>query len=235
MEKITTTETENRQLGYSEDFKEWIREHPGAIALFKELSVKIKDKEKPVKVGEVVDHEGVRATILKNYVWDDKRFIYFKLEIAGKTFFVKSEGVPHRGKGFTEFINSVEAQERLKDFKARTIRYKLGYQDSNRESFFVSEWENDIMPVDEYEGRLGLQSRSTEDESEARELESKLRDLNKRLEEIRDLLKDFHDLEDYNIFYDPNTDEIVLMDLFKTPQDLYQEDYVGQNKNSQDF
>lgn len=234
MEKITTTETENRQLGYSEDFKEWIREHPGVIALFKELSNKIKESSKPIKNWETLEHEGIKANVLKDYIWDGKRFLYLKVEVDGKKFFVKSEGVPHRGKGFTEFINSAEVQDRLKDLKARTIRYKLGYQDSKRGSFFVSEWENNIMPVSAYKDRINLQLKSIEDESEARELESKLSNLEKRLEEIRDLLKDFHDLEDYNIFYDPNTDEVVLMDLFKTSQDLYQEDYLDQNKNSQD-
>lgn len=225
---IHLRETETRKLGYTEEFKNWIHEHPGAINIFKELSEYIIGKNgSPLFSKNPVLFDEAEATILVDYFWEDKRFIYLKLKIDNETFFIKSEGIPFRGKGFEEFRNTHEVKEKLKGIKARVIDYQLGYEDVHGKSYFISRWDDNIISMRDTEFLLRKEIKQNESlqtpegYKRADEIEDKLKSLEQRVAELKNILKDYHDLGDTNIFYDQQNDEMVLLDLFKRPQNLY--------------
>lgn len=222
--KIHTRETETKKLGYTQDFKDWMREYPQGIKFFKELSQKI--YEEPAMSGREFEYEGAEVAVIKDYYWNSDRYLYLKIKFEGEVFFVKSEGIPSRGKGHTEFVNAVEVEEKLKGLKARVIHYQLGYEDSHNRSYFVSKWDENIRDMREVKNSLedDILRNEALDTSEgyarADEIEKLLESLQNRVSEIRALLPEYHDLTEMNIFYDSTTDEIVLLDLFKTSQNI---------------
>ena len=83
----------------------------------------------------------LKIEIRKNVPDGDNVFYHLKLDVDGQQFFVKSEVWEHRGKGHEEITNSEDARKRLQEIPwVDTVEYKMGYQDDNNQTFFVSEW-----------------------------------------------------------------------------------------------
>jgi len=201
-----------KSLAYTKDFKEWIKSHLGVIAVFKKLSKELIEVPNPEVnlLGKVFQEGPITATVIKAYTWDKKTWIYFKLEIDGETFFVKSEGVPYRGKGYEEFKNTQRVIDRLKEVEGvEVVNPQLGYQDKSGRTYFISKWV-DLPLLKNYIKNLQKEDSDSEEYL-------KLRD---RVRSIQGMLPEFHDIADWNMFYDKNTGKIILFDLFTTPQDL---------------
>ncbi len=209
--EIHQLETENKGLAYTAEFKDFIHQNPGVIKSFNDLRGQLDDMPiEDVKNGYFFQNNDLAATIVKAYIWAGQRFYYFKVEIGSQSFFVKSEGIPRRGKGYEEFSNLAKIKERIKDLPwAEVVDFQLGYQDNKSRSYFVSKWLN-LPRLVEYMKTLS----SKKDSDEVSEIMKKEWDLQR-------LLPEFHDVMPYNMFYDPKKKKIYLFDVFINDQSIY--------------
>ena len=205
-----------KDIAYTREFRDLIRKDPKVIAHFKNLLDRLNNiplQELQREMGsETFAEDSITARLINTYQWDEEssRVYYFQLTIGEEQFFVKSEGVPWRGKGYDEYINTNEVKKRLKEMPwADTVEFMLGYQDKKGKTLYVSKWQN--LPIlREYMSGLD----SEDDQSELRELDQKVR-------QLQSLLPEFHDLTKQNMFYDARSKKIILFDLFTESQDLH--------------
>jgi hypothetical protein len=202
-------QNEYKKIAYTQEFRDFFKEHKkelvGILELMKRLDALDED--------EIVDNifevgDDIKITVLKAIVWDenDPRRYHLRIDIEDNSFFVKSEAVPQRGKGYDEYTNIKEAKELLKNLEGvEVIEPQLGYQHTDGRTFFVSKWNS--LP-------------NLKDVLDERKDDEKLR---QRIDKIKKVLEDagFHDVGTHNMFYDKERDVIIVFDLFKSPQWLY--------------
>src|SRR3989338_7488453 len=187
-ESFKSRETETRKLAYDEDFRAWMKEHPGAMKTFLEI---VHSKEfKDAVEGDIIERGEIKVTVIGLYYLRGPRL---RLELGGTNFFVKIEtSLQERdyARGHKEFVDSKKAKELLGDLLGVEIyEPQLGYQTEN-ESFFVSKW-IDLPVLYDYVEMLSAQNNK-----------EKVSELSKRKKEIQKVLKDFTDIMEYNMFYD---------------------------------
>jgi len=210
---FTSRETETRKLAYDEDFRAWMKEHPRAMKTF--LEIVHSHEFKNAKEGDVFERGEIMVTAIGQHSYRGPRL---KLELAGSNFFVKIEKESQEqgfAWGHKEFVDSQKAKELLAGLSGVEVyESQLGYQ-TEKESFFVSKW-IDLPGIQEYMDML------IDNDEEGNE--EKVFELRKKNREIHEVLKDFFDINDYNMFYDPQTDKIILFDISRPPMGIYIDD-----------
>ena len=146
-ESFKSRETETRKLAYDEDFRAWMKEHPGAMKTFLEI---VHSKEfKDAVEGDIIERGEIKVTVIGLYYLRGPRL---RLELGGTNFFVKIEtNSQEQGYawGHKEFVDSQKVKELLKDLPGVEVyEPQLGYQ-TESESFFVSKW-IDLPGIQEY-------------------------------------------------------------------------------------
>ena len=199
---FTSRETETRKLAYDEDFRAWMKEHPRAMKTFLEI---VRSEEfKNAVVGNVIERGGIKVTLIESSYDRGPRL---RLELDGTNFFVKIEKESQEqgfAWGHKEFVDSQKAKELLAGLSGVEVyESQLGYQTEN-ESFFVSKW-IDLPTLENYIYGIEL----------ADPLRSKLVE---KFHKIRERLGGFFNVSAYNMFYDPQTDTIILYDLSERPK-----------------
>ena len=191
-------------LEYASEFKELIRQHPGAIATFRKLETEAREKLKTEGVWDYVFEEnGVNLKLL------DSLGSYFKVEMDGHAFFVKRtkgfyEAIGVKSEGVDEYRSAQEAQHALEGIKnVEVIDFQLGYQDGKGGTYFVSKW-LDYPKLNRYLATLT----SKEDLELKTRLEQRIRNIITHLQQ-----KWFVDAWDQNMLYDPLTDKIIVFDV----------------------
>ncbi|MFA7193989.1 MAG: hypothetical protein WC087_03680 [Candidatus Paceibacterota bacterium] len=213
-----------REIEYTPDFKELVRDNPGKIKSFLKLEKEISEKidNGTLEVDEVFQDGDVIVTPIYEYI-EDKNYMseiseskpirmdsYLKVEIGEDNFFVKT--IP----GFFESVNGVEEFKslvKLKDFlkkfeNVEVLDFQLGYQ-GNGKTYFVSKWLDLPKLVDvlnEYDKDPGALSP---------EHRLKCEELIKTFNEMSDELEanGFIDFHEGNVFYDEKADKIYVYDV----------------------
>lgn len=206
----------NKDIGYTHEFRDFIKKDPKVIADFKHLWKRLDDIRisdlRSESVTQTFTEGSIHARVINTYQLEEEsnRVYYFQLTIGGESFFVKCEGMPFRGKGYEEYKNTSEVRERLKEIPwVDTVEFMLGYQDEEGRSLYVSKWLNlpllneYISGLDQFDNRQDIQ------------------ELNRKVGELQKLLPEFHDLTKRNMFFDPESKKIILFDLHTKSQDLY--------------
>ena len=182
----------------------------GLTAEFKRLQEKYPEMVKDVL--EVIEdnrlsvmYQPVRLHEISVELFSRLNSYAYKVTLPGQEkLFVKIDAYsdPNRARGYEELTASGEAARLLKDLpNVRVIRYILGYEDSKR-SFFVSRWEN-LTPLKTYMRDVRYKEGGF----------AKWAKLDKQYMDIQARLVTFFDVHKSNMFYDEDTDEIVLFDL----------------------
>lgn len=203
-------ETSRRQLAYSKDLKTLVQENPRLIKNTLHALDEIKCN-RTYELGEKIEPirtDDITLELIQNRPYSE---IYKATLPTGEEFCLKSEkqrSSETRSEAHKEYLSMEKANARLKDIKnVRTIDFQLAYQDKNR-SLFVSRWEN-YEPLNEHLEKLWQIKDERQDPGTSEEILT----LNHRIQELQKLFSDFHDFDEKNMFYDPQTKDIILFDL----------------------
>lgn len=208
---IKTTQTESRALSYVDEFREFIAEHPGAMRTVLKLIGKIEEGIGLYKKSAFSEKE-VSVVLFQ----ERPRSRCYKINVDGKSYFLKKEfKYPCRG-GNDEFLSCRKAEELIEGLDGvKVIDYQLGYSDQNN-NYFVSKW-MDLPTVSACVwGTKGKQvPQEKRDELMARANAV-----------MRRLCPSFYDVMDYNMLYDEQTNMIYLFDLHESEPEPEQEKKV---------
>lgn len=190
--------TQRRELGYTKEFKDWIKEHPKVLdnvarAVRKIMSSKNEQGRYDLESAEDGD---VKAEMIRH------AFSHaFRVTVDGNDYFVKRDQMRPVG-GVTEFESSMEAKKLLANMKGvEVVPYQFGYTDKKTgERYFVAKWIPDMERASKYAYIPGMNPLGSEE-------------LTKRIQEIQERLPDFWDVNPGNMFYDPKTKKIIVYDL----------------------
>lgn len=206
----------SRMLGYSFDFKNFVRENPGFLSTAKKLISDIESGR--LNSNEVHEANGVLVN-RPPYFRTDKSYGY-RVEFDGQSFFVKTPRGWWGEGGKKEFDSSKHAEEILKDIPwVDVVEFQLGYTDIKGKKYFVSKWVDG--PVSLYDYRAGLMNividiqsaRTTKEERNNASM--KIKNIDEKIGLLRSRLKDFWEVADWNMFYDVDKDRIILFDLYE--------------------
>lgn len=231
-----TTESGSRELAYTDDFKEFIAENPGVMKDLKWVNRHI--KRRPFNQGACFDRGNLRVEIirreerLRQSVNNDNRYC-LQVEVTSPPpeddpyksttksfFFVKTTpGIhfqPKESGGVNEIMATQKAKDALQNLsnelpKVKIVDYQFGYQDENQ-TFYVSKLLKGVR-LDEYLENLVENNSPDSENYDPRINHEYLRLLNRGLA-IGEKLKGFFDVEDSNMIYNPETDEIFVFDIF---------------------
>ncbi len=127
---------------------------------------------------------------------------YLKMSVGRESFFVKRSFISINP-GFTEFKNTISAEQALKDLKfVKVVSAKLGYQDK-KESWYISSWE-DL----EKKGFVILDENQFKSTKEHQTINRRADMIESRLEEVGyqcDLIR--------NLFYSHKNKTFILLDV----------------------
>lgn len=211
----------SRTLMYEPGFREWMREHPGALNAVRDV-VKTLETLPDDKLGDKMNFD-IGAIEIElhgggEFIDKDFRYYYLKASVQDDQFFIKvqthkatrSEGLKEPGTfisdGADEFKSTLSAKERLAGIDwVEVVEPLFGYHETvneRKQSYFVSKW-RDLPKVYKVLREFSEQK------------DPKFEELRGRVEELKKLLHGFFDVETGNMFYDAETDKIVLYDLSK--------------------
>jgi hypothetical protein len=107
-----------------------------------------------------------------------------------------------RGTGHKSMTSFEEAKRRIENSEdVRLINYQLGYTDKQGNDYFLAKWEE--LPL--------MQDYLNQDLTDAEREE-----IADKLGWVYDTFEDYKDVTTANMFYDPNTKQVVLFDLQKS-------------------
>ncbi len=196
-EEIKIIKGQTREIAYSNDFKNWVREHPQALS--KVLGcinqVLISKEEGTYKV----DHAEFDDTSvdLINHGFGDS----FKVRVRNDSFFVKRDNFRESG-GVKEFESSMKAKDKLKGlFNVEVVEYQLGYTNKKTgEKYYVARWVSGMEKAEKHAFIPDVNPNGN-------------RELSNRIDVIKERLKGFWDVNAGNMFYDPKSKKILVFDL----------------------
>jgi hypothetical protein len=221
VEGLHLKEGEHRQMGYAEDFKQFIEKHKDEHLLkrFKELEKRLENEP----YGTVHTDGDLTAEI------DAERSragrLCFKVKFGEDIFFVKREIKGSASREEHHSINkahtAVRAKEALQILDGvRVVNPQLAFKDE-RYSYFVSRWI--VLPsFSEYIDGILPRRFSGDDRSSREELNKRQEELGQRWRVVVDTLRGalseeerkagYRFYDSGNAFYDEETDSIVLFD-----------------------
>jgi len=147
---------------------------------------------------------------------------YFKMQLEDDAFFVKRSFITINP-GFTEFRNTVQASELLKDLDfVHVVSAQLGYQDDHQ-SWYVSKWVDMESagfamyddPISDYGTIVERAPKDAREWFLGFETEEEYRDVKQKADLITERLKSAHlalDV-DANLFYSRQTKTFILFDV----------------------
>lgn len=221
---LNVREGQTKFLAYTDEFKEIIASHPhllkDCIDFFKQMDQvsadRFQDERKEIEVGtNIFWIDSYREDNVGDFETRG-RVMTFQIKTEdGQEFFVKA--IKRGESGYEEIRSSEKMREMVRGLNdVKVVDYLVGYEDENGNSYFVSRWV-DARHIDNYLGRLYADSRKLEYEGKADEagiLMQKHKKVEQRLEELKKTFQPItFDFDSHNIFYDENTDEIILFDL----------------------
>lgn len=200
----------SRELEATKEFREFLGKNPGALKSFlhleKVIDQKIKDRTLDLEARESFEDGLVTVTPVYKII-ESSRYPkyeelgdYLKVDVGGESFFVKrvtSALFYDATDGISELRSLKIAQDVLRDIpRTDVIDFKLGYQDDNGRTYFVSKWLN-LPTVSEC-----IEGGNTQ--------------IKRRYDEIYNRLQDhgFRDVHEDNMLYDKETDKIYVFDVF---------------------
>ena len=201
---IHTREAGRRQLGYTVEFKEMLKDHPKAMHHVIEM---VKDFEEDFTRRSDEDSEPLLPKEKEGVV---VRFLssggegrqHYQVAVGHHVFFLKTtdtillyEAGLETQNGYEEFSSAQRAREILASLPdVEIVEYHLGYS-SDTQKFVLSKWYDNLTLLSDSPARRAS--------------------LQDRVEEIQTLLLDagFEDVEDYNMAYDEKKKKIILFDL----------------------
>lgn len=128
---------------------------------------------------------------------------YFKVIIGDRSYFIKEQS-PSKREDYAvrEVLGTKRAKEILQEKGIRNVRVievLAGYSSRDKD-IFMSRWiDHGFVKLSRHKGGL-LEERA----------------IARRMEELEKALSGYYDLDDYNIFYNPKTKEMILFDLITT-------------------
>lgn len=190
--KLINKEGKTRSLIYSPELKSSIEKHPRITKQVLKLIESIETQP----VGTDAEEDGIKVTYFQKRNWSTN----FKVEAMGQTYHLKKE--LGRGTGHKSMTSFEEAERRIENRKdVRLINYQLGYTDKQGNDYFLAKWEEIPLMRDYLNQDLS--------DSEREEIADKLG-------WVYDTFEDYKDVTTANMFYDPNTKQVVLFDLQKS-------------------
>lgn len=203
----TKLERGNRRLVYTDSLKELVKAHPHVF----EQAIEVLDSMKSdSSLKEGISKDGtIKISRVEMQPHDKGKEHFFKVEVDGKSFFVKSyrqDTSDSMHGGFREAMSTESAREKLRGIPGvRVVKAQLGYfmEDKTRNNYFVTGWE-DLKPLS------SKWRQEIKDEQERNFIEDKIRKIRSVLE-----TKYFYDIGPVNMFYDPTNGDIVLFDLME--------------------
>ena len=218
MKEVFQKESNYRALAYVKSFQDILVKHPRLINIFRHLEKRMKEKiyADQASVGSSLEDQGVKITVIDK----DPPLIkppgsYFKVEVEGEAFFVKTvSGFYDQGDGVWELNSLNKAKNLLRNMKdVEVVDFQLGYQDKDS-TYFVSRWEEGVV-LDEYLEKLQSIKKTSKDEKMAQNATKELVELKKRYDKIVLLLRDaFTDVHEHNMLYNPQTKKLKIFDIF---------------------
>lgn len=195
-------ETESK-FAYTKDFKDLMREKKNLFSTVLELIKELEESSKGD--GHEVSGQRDDITLTTMPIGLDSSEI-FKLEIQGKSFFLKKKPSPTNG-GFPEIISASSAKNLVKNLaNVEVIQPQFAYSDNSDNHYVVSPWHEAELLTDYMHSLL---------DEHTSEADAKYDKLRARVNEIDYVLYDYGDVGTHNMFYDPSTDKIYLFDLHK--------------------
>ena len=194
---VVVTENKKRKLAYTKEFRLSLFLKSGVLRKFLDWNKKISDadKEKQFEDGEFK----ITPLFKPNNVGR-----YFKLTFGTESYFVK-ESTKHHGGGADEILDSnnligILKKERI-DY-AEVVKFKAGYQDSDR-VYYVAAWDERLTKT------------AAELESDGRLNERERKEIREKCYKLSDLLRNkygYWDITFRNMSYDPQTKNIIIFD-----------------------
>lgn len=244
-EKRGPTGEGEEQIGYAREFIRLLRKHRDSIKKFFLAAHFFEPQERTLRAYAQAHQEGVfgKETMIRN-AGDMKVQLYYvsdhttayKVEIDGQQFFVKIQKRDTANRltpitGFTEFLSSHRAQERLHGRPGvEVIDFQLGYKSKDTD-VFVSKFV-DLRKTDRLDFVLNALHRSvvqnfpldSKDTSSVKyqqwladkTLYDSLKDAIKEILSIVGQEYNRTDWDAYNFFYDPVRNVIICFDLHST-------------------
>lgn len=209
-----------RNLEYTDDFREFVRENQGTLSKvfrlldsqrgYKPRIERFEDEEVAIK--ELCLLRGEQKIVLMHR---------YKVDVGEKSFFVKRTPVNDklkRGNGFFEYQASQKMERLVKDIPwVEVVGYQLGYTHGSW-SYFVSRWDDVLeKDLDIYLKELELIIQTSKGSEEE---EKRYNEIRKKVEELRNLFgEDYFDFYEHNMAYDEDKDKIILFDLNRKRKD----------------
>lgn len=198
-----------RELLYTQEFKQLIREHPGSLKTVIHSMNVLSENQEPNKT---VTENGVSVTL--------QRIKYhgmelYDVEVGGERLFVKRlpRDASFQQGGPLEYQHTGRITEIVKDIPwAEVVSQQVAYSD-NKYNYFVSKWNNHaLLSVDQYIRRLSDQIHENQGDVEA--LKQERFNVYNKIDILRgrlgDMVRDWHPQD---MGYDPQTEHVILFDL----------------------
>ncbi len=196
---VRRIEDDKWKLGYTDEFKQFVHQHPSIIRDVVERLSKIANDPKTPEGFRVEEGEIIIALEKRRL----KSNIY-SIQAHGRKFFLKMSRYA-KEQAYDEFVDSSEAKKRIAEVMANlpipveVVDYQLGFTQGGL-NFFVAPW-MDLVDVSEYQKTLTSLGQK--------------RDFDQTLMILFEIFKDYVDFRILNMAYNPATNKIVIFDLQK--------------------
>ena len=228
---LITHETERAQIGYTPDFKEFIRQNPHTIKNFLEIEKEIASNPE-IKTGAIIEQDGVRVELI--HQWGDNAYNWYKVQVGEAAYFVKADKKGVRWNTYEQVASSEKARKALEKNPIPGVRvedFQLGFTKGPKR-YFVSKWfdgerldhllnrlDNDIGKPERWwdygERTYVYRRKETRTDKEIQADQAKRQSLLKRIEEVKKAFPTYGDVSEHNMFYDGKTDELVWFDIYE--------------------
>ena len=213
---------DNNRWAYTKEFNDLKHEKPDALNLALKLMKELKTE------GQTAEEQDIKVMLVGKKEAEPRTkdtVHYYKLDvlIEGIThsFFIKRTPIAYKkyGGGYSEAVSSHKAVELLKEKNIKNVQivdFQFGYDDEEN-WYFVSKWNEALQhPMDQYIENLDRYIKENPIGSDSQRLE--LEQLIERVKNIRTALVNYSDIAAYNMYYNPEADEVtILFDLFEGP------------------
>lgn len=191
----------------SREFKEFMKAHPDFLSRARAVIDQIHQGYS----SRIVERDHSDPITIKRHEHYETRSPYYQLSYAGRDFLVKLEGHASAfDQGYAQAQATKKAERILRESNLENVQiipWHLGYSDK-KSHYYVAEWRGDLETLGRITGRL------------ARENPQEALRLDDRVAAIVNVLQaqGYNDVDKRNMFYDPQSDTILLFDLSQSKQ-----------------
>ncbi len=197
-----------RAMAYTNAFKTFVHEHPHVL---RQVETQIDElyAQNP-KPGDELSTPECKVVFLDREPLHDSD--YFSVHVAGRDFFVKAPGVNEdTTPAYAEVVAGHALQKKLEGLhipKLKVVKYHFGYTDSKGRNILVADLAAKHWRIaQEYMNEI-----SKTDLAKADSLQRRT-DYVMQVLDLTEGEGEFLDIQPYNMFYDPDTDELILFDI----------------------